>query len=221
MVMLNQAISKQIDTFFSNFQAFSFKTGEQLIRSGEQVEWIYYLKSGIVKQTSTSVVGQEVTITFYKSGAFFPLIWAVNNNPVPYDFYAVTNGHGWRAPKTKVINFLQQNPQPTFDLCLRLLSGLEGMSRKVAYALQATAQVRICEALITLAYRFATQLDSADHQLTELSFPLSHQDLANITGLTRETVTRELKILKEQGLVIVKDQYFSIPSLPALEHLLT
>jgi CRP-like cAMP-binding protein len=202
-----------IATFFSQFTAFELQADEVLIHTGEPVNFVYYLSAGIVKQVAVSPQGQENTITFYKEGSFFPLIWAVKDTPAPYDFKTVTEVNGWKAPKAEVIKFLKHNAEVTFDLCLRLLSGLEGLGRKVEYALQASASLRISEALLTLAYRFSH--GSPAQRTIELN--LTHQNLAEITGLTRETVSRELKLLRQKGLIADSDQVFIIPDLLALE----
>jgi len=202
----------QVDTFFSQFQAFSFKVDDILIHNGEKAPLVYYLKSGLIKQSSTSQLGQETTITLYKPGAFFPLIWAIKDSVVPYDFRAMTNGHGWKAPKAEVITFLKQNAAVTFDLSVRLLSGLEGLGRKLEYALQATASLRISEALLSLGYRFG--IGAAE---IRIDLALTHQKLADMTGLTRETVSRELKVLREKGLIKIDGQTFTITDLNLLE----
>lgn len=216
--MYNRAVTEiqlqnQIENFFSGFQAFSFKADDTLIQTGDTPLWIYYLKSGIIKQTAVSPAGQENTITFFKPGAFFPLIWAIKDTEIPYDFRAVNNGHGWRAPRHEVIAYLKQNAAITFDLTTRLLSGLEGLSRKLQYSIQATAADRIYEALVTLAYRFS------ENTLTnvKIELPLTHQNVADITGLSRETVSRELKAMRDSGLIVIEKHRVIIPDLTALE----
>lgn len=211
--MTESSITTQIEDFFSQYQAFSFKEADTIIFAHAPVEFIYYLKSGVVKQRSLTVSGGEASLNMFKAGAFFPLIWAVKEIPTPYDFVAVTNGNGWKAPKNVVIDFLKTHGEVTFDLVVRLLSGLEGMSRKLDFALQHNAVYRISEAILTLAYRFG------NHQEIQvmLDLHLTHQDLAEMTGLTRETVTRTLKHLTEAGLVNVKDHILMIPSVLALE----
>ena len=213
---LSTHFETRLDHFFGQYQAFSFKTDDILIHSGETTPSVFYLKSGIIKQSAVSTEGQEIALTFYKPGAFFPLIWVIKEQPTPYDFRAVTNGHGWKAPGKEVLHFLQQNAAVSYSLVVRLLSGLEGLTRKVEYALQATAKLRIVEALLTLAYRFGKSHD----QVIEIEITLTHQQLAEITGLTRETVSRELKILRTQGLVEVKEETYSIPDVGLLEQLM-
>lgn len=202
-----------VDRFFSTFQAFSFKTDDFILHKGEEASVVYYLKSGIIKQSSVSPQGQETIITFYKPGAFFPLIWAVQNTPVPYDFQALTNGYGWKAPKEAVIEFIKTNPEVSFSLTTRLLSGLEGLSRKVEFALQASAKVRVYETLLTLAYRFGKESDG--HIIIDLT--LTHQQIADLTGLTRETVSRELSSLQEKGVLRKEGQHYIIPEISQLE----
>lgn len=211
--MTTLAVTTQIEDFFSRFQAFSFKAGDTIIYAREPVEFIYYLKSGVVKQRSLTVSGGEASLNLFKAGAFFPLIWAVKDATPPYDFVAVTNGNGWKAPKQAVLDFLKKNSEVTFDLVVRLLSGLEGLSRKLDFALQQNAVYRVSEAILTLAYRFGDEEESQ----TMVDLQLTHQALAEMTGLTRETVTRTLKQLTDMHLISVKDHIITIPNVTALE----
>jgi CRP-like cAMP-binding protein len=198
--MDESAVTNQLEGFFSSFSAFSFKTGDILLATDQPADSIFYLKSGFVAQITTSQQGQEITLTHYKPGAFFPLIWALHGARVPYDFVAVTNGAGWRAPAPAVSEFLQSHPDVSFHLILRLLSGLEGMSRKLQYALSEPASARLRDALQTLAYRFGVENERG----VEIELNLTHRELAAQTGLSRETITRELKTLKEQGVIEIQ-----------------
>jgi len=204
------AVTTQLLIFFSQFKKVSFKAGEVLFPAGTQVTSILYLESGVIKQSSTSAKGKEVVITHYKTGSFFPLIWALHLKPIPFDLIAVTEGYGWKAPATEVISFLKQNAEVTFDLMVRLLSGLEGMSHKVESALQATAAQRVAQALVMLASRFGDDEGEVYKDKRNIKMSLTHQELANLTGLSRETVSRELKFLKDEGLLSLKNDRFTI-----------
>lgn len=50
----------------------------------------------------------------------------------------------------------------------------------------------------------------------EIRFPLSHQELASLIGVTRETVTINLGQLETAGLVRIHRRKVIIPSLPYL-----
>jgi CRP/FNR family cyclic AMP-dependent transcriptional regulator len=105
-----------------------------------------------------------------------------------------------------------------FELATRLLSGLEGMSRKLEFALQGSAIARLAEALLTLAYRFGENSLGVNAEVT-IELELTHQQLAEMTGLNRETVTRHLMMLRHQGLIEVDKHHYRIPNLSALEKL--
>lgn len=193
--MKNDLITQQLSNFFSTYQTFHFSADEILIRKGETPYFLYFLESGLIKQSTTTSNGQEIIITFFKPGAFLPLVGAVENKAVSYDFRAVKDSSGHKAPKSAVIRFLQKNADVSFGLTQRLLSALEGVSRKLEFALQASAELRIAEVLLTLAYRFGHGKED------NVKLILTHQELSELTGLSRETVTRELKSLRAKELI--------------------
>jgi CRP-like cAMP-binding protein len=55
--------------------------------------------------------------------------------------------------------------------------------------------------LYTLHYLTLTHGRKIEPRLVEISLSLTHQDFANLTGLTRETTATELNRLKTKGVI--------------------
>jgi CRP/FNR family transcriptional regulator, cyclic AMP receptor protein len=74
-------------------------------------------------------------------------------------------------------------------------------------------QGRTASGLLRLAAQHGRQTSSG----VVIDLKLSQRDLGSYVGLSRENVSRQLKELREAGLVVVEDQILIIPDLDALK----
>ncbi len=198
----------KIKSFFQTGTAFQAKDGDILIASYEQPTDVFYLDSGIVKQTITTDSGKEHCLTLYKPGSFFPLIGALAHLPNEYSFSPVDAVSGWKMPITKVRAYILENPDVLLDLNVRLLKGLHGFLKKTEKLMDGDAGALLLQTLITLSQRFPDE-----HSSSTITIPFTHQQLAGLTGLSRETVTRELANLKKDGHITVDHHHITLSSL--------
>lgn len=214
---MDKRVLDKIETFFSQFSLQKYKKGDLLILGGEAPSGIFYLKKGSVRQHSVSKDGGDQTLTIYKSGSFFPMMWAINNTPNSHYFEAMTECYVTKAPREKVIAFLKNEPEVTYDLLSRMYSGLSGLLSRIEYLMYGNAASKIIFTLLNFSYRFGEKSDVA------INLRITHREIAAYTGLTRETISREIGKLKKKGLVentnnlviiknrsLLEDQLFAI-----------
>lgn len=192
--------------FFGKQTEIAFKKGETIIEAGADPSGVFYLQKGFVRQYSISDEGQELTLHFFKPGSFFPLFWAVNNEPNRYFYESFNATETFLAPKEQFLTFLKNEPEILFDLTSRLLYGLHGLLTRVEYLISADAKHRVFGTLLFLAKHFGQKTDGKVF-LTE---KFTHQDIARIAGTTRETVSRELEKLNGEGIISQRRQQLII-----------
>ncbi len=188
-------ISKKLEAFFTQYKQQKYKKGEILIRANDEPQGVFYLKKGIVRQYSISKDGEEQTLNLYKSISFFPLMWAVNDTPNTYYFEAVTDTEAYRAPRDQVIAFLKSEPDIMYDLISRLYKGMHGLLSRIEYLQSGDAYTKVIFALLNASYRFGAQKEEG----MELS--VTHREISSLTGLTKETISRERTKLEKKDLI--------------------
>ncbi len=192
---MDEAIQKKLNDFFTQFKHQQYKKGEILIRADDDPQGIFYLKKGIVRQYSISKDGEEQTLNLYKSVSFFPLMWAVNNTHNTYYFEAITEAEVHRAPGDQVIVFLKNEPEIMYDLISRLYKGMHGLLSRIEYLQSGDAYTKVIFAILNTSYRFGEQKKKS----VELS--ITHKEISALTGLTKETISRECTKLEGKGLI--------------------
>ena len=207
---MDKTVFKKVEKFYSAYKTEEYKKGEILIRAFQDPKRVYFLTKGTVKMYSISKGGKEFILNTFKPVSFFPMSLALNSSDNLYYYEALTTIRIKSAPVKKVVSFVKENPDVMFDLLQRLYKGIDGLLIKLDFAITTDAKSRIIIELITQAKRFNTENKNS----YELS--LSVSSLANNVGLTRETVSRQLKKLKEKGLISLKNRKLIIHNLNKL-----
>lgn len=208
---METTIAKKLEVFFTQFKHQRYKKGEILIRADDNPPGIFYLKEGTVKKYAISQSGEEVILNIFKPVSFFPMSWAINETPNSYFYEAKTDCEIWKAPKDEVIKFIKQNPDVLFDLMSRVYKGTDGLEARLKYLMSGSAYTRLITELIIQAKRFG----KINGQTVELA--IAESELAADTGMTRETISREMKILKEKNLLTLSSHKLIIKDLRKLE----
>ena len=210
---MDKQIQGKIATFFHTFPKRMYKKGEILIHAQEHPQGVFYLEEGFVKEYFFSKKGEEIVVNIFKPGVFFPMSYAFNDGDNLFSFEAETPLTIYKAPTDQVVAFLQQHPDVLFDLLRRVYRGVDGLLLRMVSLMSGDATQRVTTELLIHAKRFGKQSATS----AEISFAISEKELASQSGLTRETISRELKRLKEAGLVFFSHGIITIPSLAKLE----
>jgi CRP/FNR family transcriptional regulator len=208
---MDTAIQEKLKKFFQQYKQQHFKKGDIIIRADESPRGIFYLTRGSVKQYVISQKGEEVVVNVFKPISFFPMSWAVNETNNMYYFEAVAEVEIHIAPKEDVVAFIKSEPDVLYDLLRRLYSGVDGLLKRLTYLMAGSAYSRLIIEMLIQAKRFGSRNGNM------ITLQISESSLANQAGLTRETVSRELHILKNKGLVTYEKGVATIGNVELLE----
>lgn len=206
--MADKKIVQKLNNFFDQFEKQKFQKGEIIIRAGEPPRGIFYLRRGIIRQYLISEKGDDVTLNLYKPFTFFPLMWAVNNISNNYYYETVTGVDLSVAPKEKVVDFIKKEPSILYDLVIRLYKGMDGLLKRLEYLMSGDAYKKLIIILLISIERFA-----ASDKKSTISIKMTHKDLASQAGISRETVSREMKKLEKRGLISYSRNLITIKNL--------
>lgn len=201
-----------VEAFFNDFPLTRYGKGEILLRPDEQLTHVFYLTAGQVVQYDISKAGNEVVLNAFKPGAFFPMSLAINRTHNDYFFEAATTVSAHAAPADDVVAFIRDNPQVCYDLLSRVYLGTDGLLRRMAHLMGGKALSRLVFELLNGAARFGVPKNA-----TAVHLPMTERDIAKRSGLSRETVSRTMHALKEEGLVAVQDGGLYLPDTKKLE----
>ncbi len=205
-------VTAKINQKFSSYPKRSYTKGQILVFAGEDPDYIFYITKGRVRKYDVSYRGDEVIVNIFKPPAFFPMSWAINQTKNHYFYKTEANTELHIVPAKDALEFIRSNPDVMLDLLSRLYRGMDGLLGRVVHLMSGTAQSRLLYELIIESRRFGEK-----QQNNNILLNTSENDLAARSGLSRETVSRELHKLKDHGLVRVGTKRITITNLEALE----
>jgi CRP/FNR family transcriptional regulator, cyclic AMP receptor protein len=210
---VNRDKTKEFEVFYSQFKMRSYKKGEMLIRSDDNPQGIFYLTHGYVRQYTISKTGIELTLHILKPISYFPMVWAVNGTPNVYNFEALTDVKVGRAPRDEVVNFIKDKPKIIFELMSELLEDYAETLTRVEHLVFSDAYRRVISVLIYIAKHFGEN----DGTQTKIGNRFTHQDIATLVGVARETASSEMEKLEKMGLIEYSDHLIVIKNIKNLE----
>jgi len=187
----------ELDSIFSNLKPIHFKRGEIVIRAGDAPVGIFYLKSGYVKVYSVSRAGEQLTLIIFKPGDIFPVSWAINSAKSDYFVETMTPTVFWRTSAEEFLGQISDKPKVLLELNRRMMERFLGLMRRMEYMVFGNALNKVSSILLICAERFG---DASKGKII-INVPLTHNEIANLVGMSRETVSIEMKKLEKKGLI--------------------
>lgn len=209
---MNSKVKDTTERFFSQYRVRKYKKGQVLILNGDGTGHVYNLVSGRVKVYDVTYRGDEVILNVFKPPAFFPMSLVINKTPNPYTYEAETDVEVRRVPADEVIKFLKENPDVVFDLLSRVYRGMDGVLGRMSHLMASSAKSRLMFEIVTAARRFGEHKNDK-----QIALVMSETDLAARAGLSRETVSREMRKLENDGYVKLRLGTLTIQDLEAFE----
>lgn len=204
--------TKAIDTFFSRYPLKQFTKGHIFILPGEAIEHTYLLVEGKIKVYDVSYRGDEIIITNRIPPAIFPMSFVVNSAPSRYIYEANTDITIRQAPTDDMRKFLDANPKIVLDLLSNMYTILDSVLERMVHYIASNAKNRLIYAIISECKEFG--ILNADNTYR---IDVNEKELGSRAGLSRETVSREARMLKRLKLLEVHHNYMLVSNLDQLE----
>lgn len=185
-----------VASFFAEYPTRMFKKGQIiLLPDPATVPNVSLVVEGVITQYDITETGDRVVVNIFKAGAFCPVSCAINDVPNAYYFEATSDCVVQQAPPQDVLAFLQREPRVVFDLLQRVYRGVDGVLGRLTGLLGGDAGGRLLYELQICARRFGK------HTAHGVQIEITEERLAQQTGLARETVSRELKKLRQREIL--------------------
>lgn len=188
-------------------QEITFKKGETLFRQEDIAHSIYFVREGTLKILKTSSMGQEKIFSLYQGGQFVALSTLFNPpHRYPATAMAVEETIVVKVPREILEAGILSTEAATREWFKQLNRRLEGVQQLLTDQVFIDAKERFRKWL----QRFATgDLASSANQVC-VKIPVTRQEVADLLSIRRETFSRLLGELKEEGLCEVEGKTFKI-----------
>ncbi len=209
------AKNKSIETYFTNGVLRHFSKDETIINGDDEPEGVYLIKKGFVKAYTITKAGQENLLLIHDAGEFIPLIWALDGVHTEGLYYeAMSDVTVLKTSKEKLRTNMESDTWLCQEILKQSVNIITAYSRRIQTLEFRTARERLVAELLSLAELFG-EPQGNDEVL--INAPITHQDIADSINMTRETASRALELLFEEGLVKQVDHLFTVRRVAKLE----
>lgn len=160
---------------------------------------VMLLRKGLVKAYGITSGGDQCTVTILGEGDIFPMGWVLGKSKVCMYYYeALTDCTVVSVSKEDYLNALRDCPALREQVMNNYMSHYIAGTMHVYALEQSHAQDKLTYILQYLVSRFGEKMTDGRFKI---NLRLSHQDIAEMVGITRETTAVELHRLKTKGLI--------------------
>jgi CRP-like cAMP-binding protein len=158
--------------------------------------------------------GKEAILVVLEAGNWFGEISLIDQQPRTHDATAVGEAEVLALPRAAFDELMKRHHAFSLAICRMLAARTRSLYGMVEDATLRSTRARVARRLLLLAHGDATQ--AAD---TRPVVPVSQEALAMMLGITRQTLSKELKALADQGVVSMGYGRIDIESPALLEKL--
>jgi CRP/FNR family transcriptional regulator len=190
-----------------------YPKGAMLFIEGQQPRGVFVLCTGKVKLSTSSREGKTIITKISDGGDVLGLNAVISN--VPYEVTAemMEPGQANFIPRDSLMQFLRKFPEVSMRVAQQLSRNYYTAYDEIrTLGLAASPSEKFAKLLLSWSSKNAQEDGSAQIKLT-----LTHEEVAEIIGTTRETVSRLFSEFKKKQLMQLKGTTLVIGSRFALE----
>ena len=175
----------------------AYEKGQMILLEESQGETFFIIVSGAVKVTRLSDDGREVILAILGESDFFGEMSLLDGEGRSANIVANEDAEVLTLSRRDFLDCLETYPKIAIALLEELAIRLRKSEQHIGSLSLSDSEHRIAITLIRFAQELGT-IKQGDVKISNLPF---QQDIANMAGTSRETVSRTLKLLEEKDLI--------------------
>jgi len=162
--------------------------------------------SGKLRLTKMSNEGNEVTLDILKESEFWGDTAIMDGKPPSVNIVAEENSEVYIITRTDLMNLFKSKPEYSIAVLNDLTKQLRASSLKIKSLSLKAAEGKVASVLIQLVDEYGIVKEGA----IEIERLPTQQELANMAGTSRETISRTIHSFSKKGLIEIEGQKLRI-----------
>jgi CRP-like cAMP-binding protein len=189
--------SADLDTILKHARSARYPKDTAVFEQGEDAQSFFVLLHGHVRAMKTTPEGQQVAVRYVGPGDVFGVAAAIGMNRYPATATAVVDSVVLVWPSSVWLDLASRFPALAMNALQTIGGRLQDAHTRVIEMSTEQVEQRIAHALLRLAKQAGRKIEDG----IEIEFPISRQDVAEMTGTTLHTVSRTLSGWEHNGLI--------------------
>ncbi|WP_323014116.1 Crp/Fnr family transcriptional regulator [Devosia sp.] len=171
--------------------------GEAVYEQGQKATQFFLLLHGRLKVTQVTPEGQQIIVRVVHPGDLFGFAQALQRNDYPGTPIAAAESLVICWPNEVWGSFVEQNPHLAVNAMRTIGQRLQEAHTRIREMSTQEVERRVAHAVL----RLIEQAGKREPDGVRIDFPLTRQDVAEMTGTTLHTVSRLFSAWESQGIV--------------------
>jgi len=198
------------DSIIDHWQVKDYDKGEIICRQGEVSDYFYYIISGYLSIYLMAENGSKYVQSIYKRGNYFGELEIFNQHPYVCTVETITEARIIRLERKYFMKWLKDDQDYLLYLTRTLCDSFYKLSRKAGEDLLYSLRYRVCNYLIY-------KVESAKSSSGTVELKIDKKQLSDQLAVTKRSINRVLKKLKEKEILDFSSQSIFIKDLKALK----
>ena len=196
--LLNELSRESLSEILSGGSRRRVGAKDVVFNRGDLGDDIYFLLSGGVKVSTLSHEGKEIIFDVLVAGDFFGDISLFDDKPRTGTVTALVPSAFLILGKNRFLSLLEKYPGVSIRLIKTLAARLRLMDGFLEDVLFLDAEARLAKRVVALSRIFGQEGENGQ---IKIDLKMSQQELANLVGITRESVNKQFKGWEKSGVI--------------------
>lgn len=205
----------ELDTLLTRATVRRVPQNEAVFEQGATADFFFLLLNGRLKVTQVTKDGQQIIVRVVNPGDLFGFARALQRSDYPGTATAATESLVLAWPTELWNIFVEKNPHLAVNALHTIGQRLDEAHTRIREMSTEEVERRVAHTVL----RLAEQAGKPESGGIRIDFPISRQDIAEMTGTTLHTVSRILSAWEGRGLVVGGRQKLTLKDIPGLRRL--
>jgi len=195
--LFSSLVDEELESLAALLRRRSIKKGDILFHKGDEGTALYAILQGCIKIIVPTPSGGKITVAILNDGDFFGEMALLDDMPRSADAVALEETRLAVLDRNDFLEFLTRHERAV----RAILNALSLRLRKTDDLLSEICFLNLSERLAKRLLELARgDVDGVPWDAV-LAIRMSQKELSNLLGVSRESVNKELKILRDKGIV--------------------
>ena len=195
--LFNGFASADLEAILALAQAVHYRKGKPVFVQDEHADSFFLLLHGRLRVTQVTPQGEQIVVRFVNPGDLFGIALAIGRTTYPGTATAAVDSLALAWPSAAWPQLMAEYPELAANAMRMVGARLQEAHRRVRELSTEDVERRLAHALLKLAHEGGARQDKQ----IEIDFPISRQDLAEMTASTLHTVSRIMSAWEAGGII--------------------
>ena len=183
-----------------------YTKGQIVFHKGDESGGLYIIKTGRIKVFLPSAQGEDVILTILSKDEVIGELSLLDGTKRSATISVIEDCEVLYLSRDDFLNFLSTNFDAVKNMFSMITKRLRDTNDQLEEAYYLDITSRIARKIIALSKQFGIE----EKGIVRISVKITQKDLASMVGATRESVNKQLNLMKKNGLIDMKNGYISI-----------